>query len=303
MYKIGSGIDFHQLIEKRPFILGGIEIPYHKGLLGHSDADVLLHAIVDALLGALSIGDIGTHFPDNDMQYKNADSKLLLQQCYQLITHKGYEVVNIDATVCLQKPKIMPFIAEMKTAIGKILNIPVENISIKATTTEKMGFVGREEGIMAIANTLLQIKSLPIKIINTTTFPLPLYASAGASGMDLRAYIQQDLPLAPMQRILIPTGLFMEIPLGYEAQIRSRSGLAINEGIICLNSPGTIDADYRGEIKIILMNTSEKNFTIHPGDKIAQIIVQKIEHVQWFPTTQINNTERQKKGFGHTGLQ
>lgn len=303
MYKIGSGIDFHQLVTGRPFILGGIEIPHHKGLLGHSDADVLLHAISDALLGALGLGDIGKHFPDTDMQYKNADSKILLKQCYELIEKQGYEVVNIDATVCLEKPKIMPFVHTMQNTIAQIVNITNDCISIKATTTEKMGFVGREEGVFAIATALLQQKTLPIKIINTSTFSLPAYATLGASGMDLRAFVENDIILSPMQRALIPTGLFVEIPLGYEAQIRSRSGLAIKDGIMCLNSPGTIDADYRGEIKVILMNMSDKNFTIHQGDRIAQIVFQKITQIQWHAVESINSTQRQENGFGHTGLQ
>lgn len=303
MYKIGSGIDFHQLVIGRPFILGGIQIPHHKGLLGHSDADVLLHAIADALLGALGLGDIGKHFPDTDIQYKNADSKILLRQCYELIVEQGYEVVNIDATVCLEKPKIMPFVAAMQHTIAQIVDIEEACISIKATTTEQLGFVGREEGVFATATALLQQKVLPINIINTSTFPLPAYATLGSSGMDLRAFVENDIILAPMQRNLISTGLFVEIPLGYEAQIRSRSGLAIKEGIICLNSPGTIDADYRGEIKVILMNMSDKDFTIHQGDRIAQMVFQKIAQIQWNEVDNINSTQRQENGFGHTGLQ
>lgn len=153
--RIGSGIDFHQLVEGRDLWLGGIKIPHTKGALGHSDADVLLHAICDALLGALSLGDIGTHFPDTDNAFKNIDSKILLQRTYDLIKSKGYHVVNIDASLCLEAPKIKPYVDEMRACIAHILNIQLDEISIKATTTEKMGFVGRHEGLVALASCLL----------------------------------------------------------------------------------------------------------------------------------------------------
>lgn len=156
--RIGSGIDFHQLVEGRDLWIGGIKIPHTKGALGHSDADVLLHAICDALLGALSLGDIGTHFPDNDNAYKNIDSKILLKRTFDLITEKGYYIVNIDSSLCLEAPKIKPHVQAMQTCIAEILNISVDAISIKATTTEKMGFVGREEGLVAYATCLLATK-------------------------------------------------------------------------------------------------------------------------------------------------
>src|SRR5271156_1984650 len=132
MYRIGQGIDFHKLVEGREFWLGGILIPHSKGALGHSDADVLLHAICDALLGALSLGDIGQHFPDTDAAYKAIDSKVLLQRSYQLVCEAGYTLVNLDATILLQAPKIRPYVDEMRTAIAGILNVSVEDISIKA---------------------------------------------------------------------------------------------------------------------------------------------------------------------------
>lgn len=154
-YRIGSGVDFHQLAEGRELWIGGVCIPHHKGSLGHSDADVLLHAICDALLGALCLGDIGYHFPDTNQEYKNIDSKILLQKTFDLISAKGYKIVNIDSTLCLQAPKIAPYIQPMQTAIAQILSIDVSDISIKATTTEKMGFVGREEGLVAYATVLL----------------------------------------------------------------------------------------------------------------------------------------------------
>lgn len=154
-YRIGSGIDFHQLIEGRDLWIGGVKIPHHKGALGHSDADVLLHAICDALLGALSLGDIGKHFPDTDINYKNIDSKILLAKTYKLIVAKGYKVVNVDTTLCLEAPKVMPFAEEMKQIISSILEVEVDDISVKATTTEKMGFAGREEGLFANATVLL----------------------------------------------------------------------------------------------------------------------------------------------------
>jgi 2-C-methyl-D-erythritol 2,4-cyclodiphosphate synthase len=156
--RIGSGIDFHQLVEGRDLWIGGIKIPHTKGALGHSDADVLLHAICDALLGALSLGDIGTHFPDNDNAYKNIDSKILLKRTYDLITAKGYHIINIDSSLCLEAPKIKPHVQAMQECIAAILNIAVDAISIKATTTEKMGFVGREEGLVAYATCLLATK-------------------------------------------------------------------------------------------------------------------------------------------------
>ena len=154
-YRIGLGTDFHQLVKDRKFWLGGIEIPHDKGALGHSDADVLLHAICDALLGALSLGDIGVHFPDTDKNLKNIDSKILLEKTFGLIRKKDYRVVNIDAVICLEKPKIMGYASSMRIVIARILEISTEDISIKATTTEKLGFIGREEGIMAQAVVLL----------------------------------------------------------------------------------------------------------------------------------------------------
>jgi 2-C-methyl-D-erythritol 2,4-cyclodiphosphate synthase len=157
-YRIGFGIDFHQLVEGRPFWLGGVHIDHYKGALGHSDADVLLHAICDALLGAACLGDIGIHFPNTAEAYKNIDSKILLQKTYQLITEKKYTVVNIDTTVCLEAPKIMPHAAQIRNNIAHILQINIDDVSIKATTTEKMGFVGREEGLVAYATVLLERK-------------------------------------------------------------------------------------------------------------------------------------------------
>ena len=155
-YRIGSGVDFHQMVEGRDLWIGGVKIPHHKGSLGHSDADVLLHAICDAMLGALCLGDIGFHFPDTSNDFKNIDSKILLQRTFELIKSKGYEIVNIDSTLCLEAPKIAPYIAHMQTAIANILSIEITDVSIKATTTEKMGFVGREEGLVAYATVLLK---------------------------------------------------------------------------------------------------------------------------------------------------
>lgn len=154
-YRIGSGVDFHQLETGRDFWLGGIKIPHHKGAVGHSDADVLLHAICDALLGALCLGDIGKHFPNTDNKYLNIDSKILLSKTYELVKARGYHVVNIDSTVCLENPKIMAYVPGMQLAISAILNITADDISIKATTTETMGFAGREEGLVAYATVLL----------------------------------------------------------------------------------------------------------------------------------------------------
>lgn len=154
-YRIGSGIDFHQLVEGRDLWLGGVKIPHHKGALGHSDADVLLHAICDALLGALCLGDIGVHFPDTEAAYKDIDSKILLQQTANLIASEGYAVVNVDSTLCLQSPKIKSYVGQMQEVIATILGITVKDVSIKATTTEQLGFVGREEGLVATATVLL----------------------------------------------------------------------------------------------------------------------------------------------------
>lgn len=158
-YRIGSGVDFHQLQEGRELWIGGIQIPHYKGAVGHSDADVLLHAICDALLGALCLGDIGKHFPNTDDTYKNIDSKILLQKTYQLILQKDYIIVNIDSTLCLEEPKIINFVPSMQEAIATILQISKNDISIKATTTEKMGFAGREEGLIAYATVLLSKKN------------------------------------------------------------------------------------------------------------------------------------------------
>ena len=155
-YRIGTGIDFHQLVEGRALWIGGVQIPHLKGALGHSDADVLLHAICDALLGALALGDIGIHFPNTDPAFKDIDSKKLLAHTHSLIQREGYEVVNIDSTLCLEKPKISPHLDAMREAISGILQVDRSAISIKATTTEKMGFAGREEGLMAQATALLK---------------------------------------------------------------------------------------------------------------------------------------------------
>jgi len=153
--RIGTGIDYHRLEEGLPFWLGGIKIEHHKGALGHSDADVLLHAICDALLGAVNLGDIGKHFPDTDPLYKGIDSKVLLKRCYNLVKEKGYWIGNIDSTVCLQTPKINPQINKMQETIAATLGISRDDISIKATTAEQLGFIGREEGVMAYATVLL----------------------------------------------------------------------------------------------------------------------------------------------------
>lgn len=153
--RIGYGIDFHQLVEGRDLMIGGIKIPHTKGALGHSDADVLLHAICDALLGAACLGDIGVHFPDTSAEFKNIDSKILLAKTRDLIAAEGYAIVNIDASLCLEKPKIKPHIPAMQETIANILGIGLRDISIKATTNEKMGFVGREEGLVAHAVCLL----------------------------------------------------------------------------------------------------------------------------------------------------
>jgi 2-C-methyl-D-erythritol 2,4-cyclodiphosphate synthase len=155
-FRTGFGIDFHQLVADREFWLGGVKIVHHKGALGHSDADVLLHAICDAMLGAACLGDIGIHFPDTDASLKNIDSKILLQQSFMLVKNAGYGIVNIDSTLCLQAPKIKEYIPRMQQVIAGILSLQITDVSIKATTTEKMGFVGREEGLVAYATILLE---------------------------------------------------------------------------------------------------------------------------------------------------
>ncbi len=155
-FRIGFGIDFHQLVEGRDLWIGGVKIPHIKGAKGHSDADVLLHAICDAMLGALALGDIGVHFPDTDQSFKNIDSKILLKKSYDLIAARGYKVVNVDSSLCLEAPKIKPYVAAMQEAIAKILDLSHDDVSVKATTTEKMGFVGREEGLVAYATVLLE---------------------------------------------------------------------------------------------------------------------------------------------------
>lgn len=153
--RIGQGYDVHRLVAERPLILGGIEIPYEKGLLGHSDADVLLHAISDALLGAAALGDIGAHFPDSDPAYRGADSAKLLRAVGDLIRAAGYEIGNIDSTVVCQAPKLAPHIASMRARIAEVLALPVGAVSVKASTEEHMGFTGRGEGIAAHAVCLL----------------------------------------------------------------------------------------------------------------------------------------------------
>ncbi len=153
--RIGFGYDVHQLVEGRDFWLGGVKIPHKKGALGHSDADVLVHVICDALLGAANLGDIGKHFPDNSKEFKDIDSKLLLGEVVHMLKENNYEIVNIDSTVCLQLPKLSPFINQMKDELAKCINIESDRISIKATTTEKLGFVGNEKGVSAYATVLI----------------------------------------------------------------------------------------------------------------------------------------------------
>lgn len=304
MLKIGFGIDFHQLAAQRELVIGGVKIPHYKGALGHSDADVLLHAICDAMLGALALGDIGVHFPNTDPAYKDIDSKKLLAKCQELIVSRGYRVVNVDAALTLEKPKIKPYVAKMQETIANLLSISSNQVSIKATTTETMGFVGREEGLVAYAAVLLEAVSgnkLEVKIKNESPHELPAYATSGSAGMDIRANIQEPISLQPLERTLVPTGLYMELPEGYEAQIRPRSGLAIKQGITCLNTPGTIDADYRGEVKVILINLSNEVQLLQPGDRIAQMVVQRVQQVEWIPVETLNSTERNAGGFGHTG--
>lgn len=154
--RIGSGIDFHRLEEGRDFWLGGIKVPHTKGAVGHSDADVLLHAICDAMLGAACLGDIGEHFPDTSNEFKGIDSKILLARTNQIIQKENYRIINVDSSLCLQAPKIKPYVQQMQKTIADILGLTEKDVSIKATTTEKLGFVGREEGVVAYASVLLE---------------------------------------------------------------------------------------------------------------------------------------------------
>ena len=156
MLRIGNGYDVHRLVENRELILGGVKIPHSKGVLGHSDGDVLIHAIMDALLGALALGDIGKHFPDTDMRYSGIDSMILLKNVANLIKEKNYEVVNLDSIVVLEKPKIKPYIDLMKKRISEVLNIEEDRVSVKATTEEKLGFTGKEEGVKSYCVVLLK---------------------------------------------------------------------------------------------------------------------------------------------------
>lgn len=154
--RVGFGFDVHQLVEGRDLWLGGVRLQHSMGLLGHSDADVLIHAICDALLGAACMRDIGFHFPDSASEYKNIDSKILLKNTVELIATKGYKVGNIDATVCAERPKLNPHIPVMQQVLAEVMNVDVDDVSIKATTTEKLGFTGREEGISAYATVLIE---------------------------------------------------------------------------------------------------------------------------------------------------
>ncbi|MFZ1664677.1 MAG: 2-C-methyl-D-erythritol 2,4-cyclodiphosphate synthase [Flavobacteriales bacterium] len=154
--RVGFGYDSHRLVEGRPLMLGGLHVPHHLGSLGHSDADVLLHALCDALLGALALGDIGSHFPDTDPAYKGADSRKLLAAVVKLINDKGWNVGNVDCTVVLERPKLRPHIDGMRTVIAELLGVALDAVSVKATTNEKMGFAGREEGVCAYAVALLE---------------------------------------------------------------------------------------------------------------------------------------------------
>lgn len=158
MFRIGQGFDVHQLVEERPLIMGGITIPYEKGLLGHSDADVLLHAVADACLGAVAAGDIGKHFPDTDPEFKDADSAKLLEHVWALVKQEGYELGNIDCTIIAQKPKMAPYIDAMRQSIATLLEADIAQVNVKATTSEKLGFTGRGEGIAAQTTVLIKKK-------------------------------------------------------------------------------------------------------------------------------------------------
>lgn len=156
MLRIGNGYDVHVLTEGRKLILGGVEIPHTKGVLGHSDGDVLVHAIMDAMLGALALGDIGQHFPDIDMQYKNIDSMVLLSKVKELIYSKGYKIINLDSIIVLQKPKVKPYIEAMRKRIAEVLELEIDQVSVKATTEEKLGFTGDESGVKSYCVVLLE---------------------------------------------------------------------------------------------------------------------------------------------------
>jgi 2-C-methyl-D-erythritol 2,4-cyclodiphosphate synthase len=155
-FRVGNGFDVHALTTGETLWLGGIQIEHEKGTVAHSDGDVLIHALCDALLGALALGDIGTHFPDTESKFRNIDSKILLKSCLEVITGLGYNIVNIDSTICAQRPKLKDYIGTMQKCLAGVLEIDSERVSIKATTTEKLGYVGREEGISAYATVLLQ---------------------------------------------------------------------------------------------------------------------------------------------------
>lgn len=156
MLRIGNGYDVHKLVEGRKLILGGVEIPHTKGVLGHSDGDVLIHAIMDAILGALALGDIGQHFPDTDMKYENIDSTILLTRVKELIAERGYRVINLDSIIVLQKPKVKPYIEAMRKRVAEVLEIDIDQVSVKATTEEKLGFTGDESGVKSYCVVLLE---------------------------------------------------------------------------------------------------------------------------------------------------
>lgn len=156
MIRIGNGYDVHVLIEGRKLVLGGIEIPHTKGVLGHSDGDVLVHAVMDAMLGALALGDIGQHFPDTDMKYENINSTILLKRVKELVAERGYKIINLDSIIVLQKPKVKPYIEAMRKRVAEILEIDIEQVSVKATTEEKLGFTGDESGVKSYCVVLLE---------------------------------------------------------------------------------------------------------------------------------------------------
>lgn len=158
MYRIGIGYDVHQLADGLPLTLGGVRIAHTKGLVGHSDADVLIHAVCDALLGAAALGDIGQHFPDTDEKFKGIDSRLLLKEVVRLVDEQGYQINNIDSILCLQKPKVAPYIGQMRQQLAETMGLDVDQVSVKATTTEHLGFEGREEGIAAHAAAIVEKK-------------------------------------------------------------------------------------------------------------------------------------------------
>lgn len=317
MFKIGHGYDVHCLVNSRPLILAGVPISHNKGLQGHSDADVLTHSVMDALLGAASLGDIGKIFPDTDPAYKDAHSLDLLKIVINMLEKLNYSISNLDCTIIAQSPRLSQYIAKMRQNLADCCNISIEDVSIKATTEEGLGFSGAEEGIAAHCVCLISKGSnqlysndflnLEVEILKKREQAIiPKRATEGSAGLDIHACIEDSVTILPGESIKIPTGIAISVKNiqnkpSLAAFLFARSGLAIKHGITLSNSVGVIDSDYRGEIVVGLRNLGKEAYTINPGARIAQLIFMPVFTAKFIESMILPQSLRGENGLGSSG--